>query len=140
MVESFFIRIRSIFSSVPAFLGALVPVFKSCPPCPVCMPKYAAILSLLGLELADYTHYLIPIMLVSMVLTLVFMIRQIIKRKLSFIPFYLALTSCFGLLIVKYIIDNEKIVYVFMISLFTSIVLHQMNLRKFKSCCSNHKH
>ncbi len=143
MISTTFLRLRSVVSSIPAFLGALVPVFKSCPPCPVCMPKYAAILSLFGLELADYTHYLLPIMGISMIATVVFMYRQIYARHLSLRPLYLTVLSCGGLLITKYVLTFEIGVYFFMGSLLIAILWHQANIRKAQkehACCEGHHH
>ena len=131
-------KFRSIWSSISTLLLAFVPVFKSCPPCPICMPKYAAILSFFGLELADYSQYLAPIMLLSMAFTLYFMYRQIRNKRLPKYPFYTALTSCILLLTSKYIFDNSFTVYSSMILLLVSVLIH--NKFANKKCCNSLSH
>ena len=62
--------LKNFFLGIPALLVSLLAVLKSCPPCPICMPKYAAILSFFGIPLAAYSQYLVPVMLLSMTFTL----------------------------------------------------------------------
>lgn len=135
-------RFRAIRTNLATFLIALVPVFKSCPPCPICMPKYAAIFAFFGLKLANYSQYLIPLMLASMVVSLGSMYYQATKNHLKIHPFMGALTSCTLLIIFKYVFNNTWGTYTAMAGLFTSIVLHYQllnkkscNSKKCKSCC-----
>ena len=111
-------------SSFMTFLLSLVPIFKSCPPCPVCMPKYAAIFAFFGLELADYSHYLIPMMLSLMLLSLGSMYTQIRKNHFSYHPLTAAVASSAMLLVSKYILDNTWLTYITMLSLITASIWH----------------
>lgn len=126
-------KLGAIGGNLTTFLTAMVPVFKSCPPCPICMPKYAAIFAFFGLKLADYSHYLVPIMLISMLLSLGSMYYQISRKQLTIYPFVGALLSCILLLVFKYSLDNVWLVYAAMLGLFGSIVLHYRLTNK--SCC-----
>jgi len=137
-MSSYFSKCKSFLSSIPAFFIALIPVFKSCPPCPLCMPKYAAVLSLLGLELSDYTAYLLPVMALSMLFTLFTIFHQSFSKKSNLKPFYLNLMSFFGIITFKYILDLSFVVYFFMFTLLVSILWHQYNMRKINHCCSKH--
>lgn len=128
-------NIRSYFTNGITFLTALIPVFKSCPPCPICMPKYAAIFAFFGLQLADYSQYLIPVMLLSMGLSLSTMLSQSLQRKLSTVPFYLTLSASVTLLISKFYIDNLPLSTISMAGIVLGIVLHYTSLKKSSCCC-----
>ena len=130
-------KIRDIGSNLITFLGALVPVFKSCPPCPICMPKYAAIFAFFGLELADYSQYLAPIMVTSMVISLVSMFYQVHIRKLKYYTFVCAFFSSVLLLVSKFIFDNTLMAYIFMGTLIASVIYHYHYIQKNadKKCC-----
>lgn len=144
------VRVEKKFSTfgtnIITFLAALVPVFKSCPPCPLCMPKYAAILSLFGLKLADYSQYLIPVMLVSLAISIGTIGYQTHKRKLKKFPFFGALTSAICILTFKYVIGFTWGTYAGMIGLFTSTVMHHRSVHQNQSakkscstsCCKGH--
>ena len=80
-------------SNVSTLIISLIPVFKSCPPCPICMPKYAALFGFFGLKLADYSYYLEPLMLLSMVTTLITMFYQTQTTKISKTPVLVATVS-----------------------------------------------
>ena len=124
---------KNIASNSVTFLSELVPVFKSCPPCPICMPKYAVLFALFGLELADYSQYLMPIMMISMFISLGSIYNKSINRKISLMPFYLGVTSSSLLLFSKFYIDNIFISFSCMFGLGLAIILHYSSLRR-KSC------
>ena len=131
-------KIRNLASSVVTLIAALIPVFKSCPPCPVCMPKYAAIFAFFGLELSDYSHYLIPIMLVSMLISLTSMFYQIRHRKLKYYTFFTAFLSCLSLIISKFVFDHAMSSYICMSALLISMICHHKYIGKHsnnKTCC-----
>lgn len=120
--------LTSASSNILTFIISLVPIFKSCPPCPVCMPKYAALFALFGLELADYSHYLLPLMLICMLVSLSTMYVQITNTKLSFAPFVLAITASVTLLTSKYIFDVVWLSYFAMTWLIGATIWHhQLN-------------
>ena len=128
-------RLGSITENFMTFLTALVPVFKSCPPCAVCMPKYAAIFAFFGLELSDYSEYLLPAMLLFMIISLSSMLYRIINKKLSYYPFMLAIASCLLMLVFRYVLDSNVAVYITMASLLASIMWHNKMLTAV-SCCA----
>lgn len=86
-------EIKSVLANTPTLIMSLVPVCKSCPPCPVCMPKYAALFAFFGLALADYSAYLEPLMITTMLGSSVIMGRQVWVRESSFWPL-LGTTGC----------------------------------------------
>lgn len=132
-------KTSSWVGAISTFLLSLVPVFKSCPPCPMCMPKYAAVLSFLGVPLADYSHYLMPIMLVSMVFTIISLAIQGPKYYASGLSAYLALLACAIILIARYN-DLQAVNYLGMALLFAALVFHQFKMRQHKESCCNHNH
>ena len=125
-----------ISSNITTFIISLIPVFKSCPPCPVCMPKYAALFGFFGLKLADYSYYLEPIMLISMVTTIVTMVSQTNTTKISRTPLIIATLSCLTLYLAKFMFDQFWVVQLAMISLLASILVHYRFLSQKKSCCA----
>ncbi|MCB1135763.1 MAG: MerC domain-containing protein [Chlamydiia bacterium] len=127
-------------SSIPAFLGSVIPVFKACPPCPVCMPIYAGILSLLGLELAEYGHFVVPVMLISMTITIVSLWIQSTRGHRKQAAFWLALTGCSVILFAKFALDFLPLVYCGMACLITALVLNRRFARAAKTCCGHHHH
>jgi hypothetical protein len=126
-------------SALSTFFLALIPVFKSCPPCPLCMPKYAAILSFLGLPLADYSHYLTPIMFISMLITVISLMVQGYKHYNSRMPAFIALTACLIILISRNY-ESYYVSYLGMSLLFLSLVFHQMKIKNKKHSCCDHHH
>lgn len=118
---------------------SLIPVLKSCPPCPLCMPKYAAILSFLGLPLADYSHYLVPVMILSMAFTCVSMSWQSYRYTHEWRPAILAILSCSSILVARSL-DMQMLAYTGMGTLLVAVVLHQWKMKNRSACCSSHCH
>lgn len=128
--------IRAIGKNISTFIVALIPVFKSCPPCPICMPKYAALFAIFGLKLADYSVYLIPVMILSMLWTL-FSIYQNIKVYYLHLGHFLgSFICCCCLLIFKFIFVNVFATYISMCCLFCMLLYHYYCLNHVKSCCN----
>jgi len=127
--------IRTTTANGITFLSALIPVFKSCPPCPICMPKYAALFAFFGLELADYSQYLIPLMLVSMMISLSSMYNQVLKKNITSTPFYIASISSVTLLASKFYFDSSVLSVIAMAGIFYAIFSHYSNLRKISCNC-----
>lgn len=130
---------KKFFHGISAFLVSLLSVLKSCPPCPVCMPKYAAILSFFGIPLADYNHYLIPLMLASMGFTLIMMYWQAKKSSLSYLPLVLSVSACSLIIASKYLFHLPMVTYSAMGLFLIGVVLGQHNLKKASTCCASHK-
>jgi hypothetical protein len=130
--------IISFLATIPALLGGLVPVFKACPPCPVCMPIYCAILSIIGLELADYGAYLVPIMLVSMALTIGSIIYQTRYYHKNILLCSIAIFACSSILVGKFVLDLLPMVYIGMGSLASVIFLNRQAVRAVRKACCPH--
>jgi uncharacterized membrane protein YoaK (UPF0700 family) len=126
--------------SIPALIGSVLPVFKACPPCPVCMPIYAGILSLLGLELAEYGHFVVPVMLFSMLVTLASLAYQAYRIHHKPWAFLIAFTSCSAILIFKFGFDFLPPVYCGMAGMVTALVMNRRFVKRVGSCCGAHAH
>ncbi|MBF13351.1 MAG: hypothetical protein CMF46_03195 [Legionellales bacterium] len=113
---------------------AVIPIFKACPPCPICMPKYAAIFAFFGLEMSDYSEYLIPLMLVGISMTLLSTYQQVHRKQLSYRPFYAASFFSSTLLVSKFVYDNNWAIYFSMFGLLLSLTTHYMLMGQ-KTCC-----
>lgn len=130
-----FSTFRYLSSNLMTILVGFIPVFKACPPCPTCVPIYAAILSLFGLKLADYSHYLLPVMLISMSYTLYSMSAQYVRSKRSIMPLAVTASFCAILLGSKYIFFMPFVTYFAMVGL-ASAVLWNHTLKPV-SCCGH---
>ena len=126
-------KIKIIPGMVLTFLLSLVPVFKSCAPCPMCMPIYAGLCSLVGIKFADYSAYLMPVMIISMMLTLVLMHKQRQNLNLPLHPLLFAASSCISILTSKYWLNVDLLVYISMVGLFASTLWHQAILSQNRS-------
>lgn len=124
---------RFAVSNIATFFLAMVPVFNSCPPCPICVPKYAAVLALFGLKFGDYSAYLMPVMIISMFLTLRTLYLNLLSRGQSLALFYTAAVACVVMVVFKYIFDNEILVALSLITLAACLVWHAIPARK--TCC-----
>ena len=124
-------------SNISTLVISLIPVFKSCPPCPICMPKYATLFGFFGLKLANYSYYLEPIMLLSMTTTLITMVYQTQTTKISKTPVLVATISCLFLYVAKFILDHFWAIQFAMLSLLGTILLHYHYLSQQKACCAN---
>ena len=135
-------KIKQLTGNCITFLAGLIPIFKSCPPCPICMPKYAAIFAFFGLEMSDYSHYLVPVMLLGIGMTLMSVYNQCKSRKISKYPFYSAVLFSSSLLIGKFVYDNNWVIYSSMAGLFASLLLHYHSMGKSacegSSCSHSH--
>lgn len=121
---------RHVGSNLATVLLTLIPVFKTCAPCPTCMPIYAAIFSLFGLELADYSHYIIPAMLVSMLISVITMYQQTIATKTSFKPVIACVIASLLLLFSKFVTHSPWGVIFAMSALLGATLQHQYSIRQ----------
>lgn len=115
------------------YITALVPVFVTCAPCPTCMPIYAAILSFFGLKLADYSIYLMPIMLSAMTVSLVSVYRQAQQKQASTLPSIMILLAYIALFYTKFYLKNQWLVYITLIVMMGASSIHHINMRS-KNC------
>ena len=132
-----FTKIRTLASSVPTFIVSLIPVFKSCPPCPICMPKYAAIFAFFGFELADYSMVLEPIIITTMLISLGLMCHQSITKKITMTPTLGAVFFSALLFVMKFIEDNFWGVQGALAGLLLSYYGHYYHLSTQKNCCND---
>lgn len=109
---------------------AVIPVFASCAPCPTCMPVYAAIFSFFGFQLADYSTYLMPAMLLSMVISIAMMFHQAQKRGLSHAPMLMTIATCSMLFISKFMVNSVWLTYVCMLGMITASFMHRRNAKQ----------
>jgi hypothetical protein len=77
--------------------GTVVISLLSCAACPMCLPIYAGLLSLIGIELADIHEFFFPMMIAFGLMTLGFMAYQIYKHHGIWTPFKLALVAALGM-------------------------------------------
>ncbi|SCA58345.1 Uncharacterized protein AB751O23_AA_00140 [Chlamydiales bacterium SCGC AB-751-O23] len=129
---------KNFLNLISTLLLSLVPLFKSCPPCPLCMPKYAAILSFFGIPLAEYNHILTPLMLISMVATVISLAYQAKKYHFSYFSTILAASACLWIVGARYGLENIELSYVGMGALLVSIVKNQKDLSSKKTPCCPH--
>ena len=121
---------RHIGSNLATVLLTLIPVFKTCAPCPTCMPIYAAIFSLFGLKLADYSHYIIPAMLLSMAISVIIMYQQNLANRTSFKPMIASIIASILLLFSKFVAHSPWGVICAMTALLGATLRHQYSIRQ----------
>lgn len=78
--------------------GTVVLSLLSCAACPMCLPIYAGLLSVAGLELAEIHEYFFPIMMLFGLITLGFMAYQIYHHHGKWAPFKLAIGATLGMM------------------------------------------
>ncbi len=77
--------------------GTVVVSLLSCAACPMCLPLYAGLLSLIGIELAAIHEFFFPLMVFFGLMTLGFMAYQIYNHHGNWAPFKLALGAALGM-------------------------------------------
>ena len=123
-------KIIEFGSSTLTCIIAVIPVFATCAPCPTCMPVYAAIFSFFGFQLADYSTYLMPAMLLSMGTSIAMMFRQAQKRGLSHAPMLMTIAICSVLFISKFMVYSEWLTYVCTLGMITATLMHRRNAKQ----------
>lgn len=78
--------------------GTVVLSLLSCAACPLCLPIYAGLLSVAGVELAEIHEFFFPIMMTFGLITLGFMAYQIYRHHGSWAPFKLAMIATLGMM------------------------------------------
>lgn len=129
--------------NIPYFLKPVSPLFvallsavKACPPCPMCMPKYAALLAFFGLEGEHYIRSLALLTILFMCISLVSMYINTKRKQSPWYPLVLACISCGMILSSKYCIPQSMMIwgtYLGISTLFISTFLHHQSCKK--SCC-----
>jgi len=85
------------WSDVFSGTGTMIFSVLSCAVCPMCLPLYAGLLSIVGIELGHIHEFFFPIMIVFAILTLGLMAYQIYKHHGKWMPFKLAIVSALGM-------------------------------------------
>ena len=132
-------KIIEFGSSTLTCIIAVIPVFATCAPCPTCMPVYAAIFSFFGFQLADYSTYLMPAMLLSMGTSIAMMFRQAQKRGLSHAPMLMTVATCSVLFISKFMVYSEWLTYVCTLGMITATLMHRRNAKQAPCGQCSHK-
>lgn len=115
----------SIFHSTGAILTSLL----SCAACPACLPIYAGLLSLLGIELFEVSLYFFPLMLGSLGFTLALMARQVFFRKADYKPLLISFLAA-GVIIWGAVVGEELILYLSLAAFMGSIFWNKSLLKK----------
>jgi hypothetical protein len=129
----------SIFHSTGAILTSLL----SCAACPACLPIYAGLLSLLGIELFEVSLYFFPLMLGSLGFTLALMARQVFFRKADYRPLLISVAAA-GIIVWAAVVGQELPLYLSLAAFMGSIFWNKALLKKTAcegSCsgkCSSH--
>ncbi len=101
--KSFFRRFSAF---IPLMLTILVPKLT----CPACWPAYSGILSALGLGFINYTPYLFPLTLLFVAMTLFSLCWKATLRR-GYYPFLLGLMASGAILIGKFVLDSNRVMY-----------------------------
>lgn len=111
------------------FSGAGTMVFSllSCAVCPMCLPLYAGLLSIVGIELGHIHEYFFPVMIASALLTLSLIAYQIYKHHGKWSPFKLATASAFGMGL-SALYGQEYILYICLVLFMGSILWSKRSL------------
>lgn len=95
-------------------LGAVFPligaVFIPGLTCPACWPAYAGLLSALGIGFFNYTPYLLPLMIIFVMITLSALGYRA-KERHGYHPLILGIFSSIILIIGKFVLDSNWILY-----------------------------
>ena len=78
--------------------------------CPVCWPAYAGLLSSVGLGFLISTAYLLPLTAGFLALALGALAFRAAKRH-GYGPFFLGLVAAIGVLLAKFVLASDSIVY-----------------------------
>lgn len=92
------VRIMKRWGDIVSGTGAVIASLLSCAFCPLCLPFYAGLLSILGVKLGNVQDLLIPGMLIFTLLSLSFMGYQIHTHKGRWAPFKLGVVAACGMI------------------------------------------
>lgn len=109
------------WSDVFSGTGTMVLSLLSCAVCPMCLPLYAGLLSIVGIELGNIHEFFFPIMIAFAILTLGLMAYQIYNHHGKWMPFKLAVGAVVGMSMAA-LYGYEYLLYV-CLSLFMGSIL-----------------
>ena len=115
--------------------GTVVLSLLSCAVCPMCLPIYAGLLSLVGIELAAVHEYFFPVMLVFGLTTLGFMAYQVNTHHSTWTPFKVAFIAVLGM-ITSAFLGYEYILYACLVLFMGSVFWNKRTLvHEGHKCC-----
>lgn len=115
--------------------GTIFLSLLSCAVCPLCLPLYAGLLSLIGIELGNIHEFFFPIMIVFSLITLGFMAYQIYSHHGGWKPFTLAVSASLGMIISAFH-GYEYLLYACVAFFMGSILWNKKSLTHGKhGCC-----
>jgi len=92
--------------SAPTVVVAALPSLT----CPLCWPAYTAFLSSLGLGFINYTNFLLPLLFLFLTIVLAALWFDI-RRHNNYVPFVLAIVSSVFILIGKFLLMSNFLMY-----------------------------
>lgn len=113
-------KIMRRWGDIISATGAVLTSLLSCAFCPLCIPFYAGLLSILGFKIGNVEALLIPGMLLFTLLSLGFMAYQIHTHKGRWTPFKLGVLSALGMVSCA-LLNYEILLYVCLASFMGSI-------------------
>lgn len=115
--------------------GTVVSSLLSCAACPMCLPIYAGLLSLVGVELTEINSYFLPIMIGFACVTLTLMAYQIHTHSGSWRPFSLAIGALIGMGATT-LMGFEYLLYLCAAFFIGSVIWNKLSLtHKGPQCC-----
>jgi hypothetical protein len=114
--------------------GTVVLSLLACAVCPMCLPLYAGLLSIIGIELGYIHEFFFPIMMVFALVTLGFMARQIYNHHSKWLPFKLAVGSAIGMMISAFY-GCEYFLYACLAFFMGSLLWNKRILAHAHGCC-----
>lgn len=115
--------------------GTVVLSLLSCAVCPMCLPIYAGLLSLIGIELVELHAFFLPIMLVFGLITLSFMAYQIYTHHSTWTPFKVACMASLGM-VSSALLGFEYLLYVCLALFMGSVFWNKRTLvHEGHGCC-----
>lgn len=115
--------------------GTVITSLLSCAACPLCLPIYAGLLSLIGIELIDIHEYFFPVMITFSLLTLGFMAYQIYLHRSPWTPFKLAALAVLGMISCS-LLGYEYILYACLALFMGSIIWSKRShVHEDHGCC-----
>ncbi|MBN9229493.1 MAG: hypothetical protein BGO90_12285 [Legionella sp. 40-6] len=121
----------SFLATLPGIMSVLLPKFV----CPVCWPLYAGILSGLGVSVANYSYYLLPVMILFLAIALLALgIRA--KQRRGYYPLLLGSVASLMILIGKLVWYSSIFLYGGVLLLITASIWNAWPKREHAMGCA----
>lgn len=123
------------WSDVVSGTGTVILSLLSCAACPACLPLYAGLLSLVGVELVDIHELFFPVMMVFALITLGLMAYRTHAHHGKWQPFKLAIFSAIGMANAAFL-GYEYLLYACLALFMGSVLWNKKSLtHKGHGCC-----